>query len=191
MDGWIVPAVAALVLWGIVGVLQKLGSNRLDASSLLIWVTLGYIVVLPLILWRIVGWGLSPTALLLGLVAGSVNGLGTWLLFHSLERGAKASVAIPLTALYPAVTVILAFIFLAERLSSREWLGVALAVCGGAMLSYEKPRGCDRARARQSRWDRRWPWGTKRAGVRANGRPTQEPQGMIARPRTPRREDIQ
>ncbi|MGH9161928.1 MAG: EamA family transporter [Vicinamibacteraceae bacterium] len=138
MEGWLAPAVAALVLWGIVGVLQKLGSNRLDASSLLVWVTAGYIVVLPLVLWRTGGWSLSLPALLLGILAGCVNGVGTWLLFRSLERGAKASVAVPLTALYPAVTVMLASVFLAERLSAREWLGVALAVGGGAMLSYER-----------------------------------------------------
>jgi transporter family protein len=138
MEGWIVPASAALVLWGIVGVLQKLGSNRVDASSLLVWVTAGYIVALPLVLWRSGKWALSLEALLLGVVAGCVNGLGTWLLFRCLERGAKASVAVPLTALYPSVTVILAFVFLSERLSARECLGVALAVCGGVMLSYEK-----------------------------------------------------
>jgi transporter family protein len=142
MDGWIIPAVAALVLWGIVGVLQKLGSNRVGANSLLVWVTAGYILLLPLILWKSGSWVLSPPAILLGVVAGCVNGLGTWLLFRSLEHGAKASVAVPLTALYPVVTVILAFIFLSERLSSREWLGVVLAVCGGAMLSYEKEPKC-------------------------------------------------
>ena len=135
MDGWIMPAVAALILWGIVGVLQKLGSNRIGANSLLVWVTAGYVLVLPLILWKSGSWVLSPPAILLGVVAGCVNGLGTWLLFRSLEHGAKASVAVPLTALYPVVTVILAFIFLSERLSSREWAGVVLAVCGGAMLS--------------------------------------------------------
>jgi bacterial/archaeal transporter family protein len=138
MQGWVVPAVAALVLWGIVGVLQKLGSNRVGADSLLIWVTAGYVLVLPLIFWRSGSWILSPQAMLLGIVAGCVNGLGTWLLFRSLEHGAKASVAVPLTALYPVVTVILAFMFLSERLSPREWLGVLLAVCGGVMLSYEK-----------------------------------------------------
>ena len=138
MEGWIVPAVAALILWGIVGVLQKLGSNRVGADSLLIWVTAGYVLVLPLILLRSESVMPSPPAILLGIVAGCVNGLGTWLLFRSLEHGAKASVAVPLTALYPVVTVILAFIFLSERLSPREWLGVLLAVCGGVMLSYEK-----------------------------------------------------
>jgi len=138
MDGWILPAIAALVLWGIVGILQKLGSNRLGANALLLWVTIGYIVMLPAVLWRSGSWDVASDAWPLGVLAGTVNGLGTWLLFRSLEHGAKASVAVPLTALYPVVTVVLAFVFLAERLSLREWLGVALAVCGGALLSYER-----------------------------------------------------
>jgi bacterial/archaeal transporter family protein len=138
MDGWILPAIAALVLWGIVGILQKLGSNRLGANALLLWVTIGYIVMLPAVLWRSGSWAVAVEAWPLGVLAGTVNGLGTWLLFRSLEHGAKASVAVPLTALYPVVTVVLAFVFLAERLSLREWLGVALAVCGGALLSYER-----------------------------------------------------
>ena len=141
MGGWILPAVVALVLWGVVGVLQKLGSNRLGANVLLLWVTAGYIVMLPVVLWRSGSWTVPADALLLGVIAGCVNGLGTWLLFRALERGAKASVAVPLTALYPVVTVILAFIFLSERLSLREWLGVVLAVCGGALLSYERETG--------------------------------------------------
>jgi bacterial/archaeal transporter family protein len=138
MHGWILPAIAALVLWGIVGILQKLGSNRLGANALLLWVTVGYIVMLPVVLWRSGSWAVAADTWLLGIVAGSVNGLGTWLLFRSLEHGAKASVAVPLTALYPVVTVVLAFVFLDERLSLREWLGVGLAVCGGVLLSYER-----------------------------------------------------
>jgi bacterial/archaeal transporter family protein len=141
MAGWIVPAVAALILWGIVGVLQKLGSNRVGADSLLIWVTAGYVLVLPLVLWKTGNWSVPLPLIFLGVVAGCVNGLGTWLLFRSLDHGAKASVAVPLTALYPVVTVVLAFIFLSERLSLRELLGVVLAVCGGVMLSYEKAQG--------------------------------------------------
>ena len=42
----------------------------------------------------------------------------------------------PLTALYPLVTIVLARIFLAETLTLRQ-AGIALAVAGGAMLSYE------------------------------------------------------
>jgi transporter family protein len=75
---------------------------------------------------------------LLGVIAGTINGLGTWFLFAAFEQGAKASLAIPLTALYPLVTLGLAFIFLSERLTLTEWVGVLLALSGGAMLSYEK-----------------------------------------------------
>ena len=58
-------------------------------------------------------------------------------LFAAFERGAKASVAIPLAALYPLFTVVLAYLALRERLGVWEWIGVFCALCGGAMLSYE------------------------------------------------------
>ena len=74
--------------------------------------------------------------LLIGLLGGAANGLGSWALFEALERVAKASVAVPLTALYPLVTIVLARIFLAETLTLRQWAGIALAVAGGD-ASYE------------------------------------------------------
>jgi transporter family protein len=137
MENWIFPALLAAVLWGIVGLLQKMASNRLDAGSLLVWVTAGYVAFLPYFFWTTGLGGLRPRDLLLGILAGSVNGLGTWFLFASLGQGAKACVAIPLTALYPLFTVMLAYIFLNERLTPAEWIGIALALLGAAMLSYE------------------------------------------------------
>jgi transporter family protein len=135
---WLLPALLAVALWGIVGILQKLASNRINADSQLIWVTAGYVIALPLMMWE-GGLDAVPTRyLLIGVLAGAVNGLGSWFLFASLERGAKASVAVPLTALYPLVTLVLAFLFLEERLTAREWVGVVLALCGAMMLSYER-----------------------------------------------------
>ena len=134
---WFIPALVATVLWGLVGVLQKLGSNRVNASSLLAWVMAGYVLSLP-VFWKGSGLALlSHKALLVGILAGAANGLGTWFLFVAFERGAKASVAIPLTALYPLFTVVLAYVALRERLGALEWIGVFCAICGGVMLSYE------------------------------------------------------
>lgn len=136
-DGWLIPALIAALLWGVVGILQKMGSNRVNASSLLAWVMAGYVLSLPLF-WK--GSGLSELShrdLFWGMLAGAANGLGTWSLFAALERGAKASVAIPLTALYPMITVALAFLILRERLALWDWIAVALALLAGAMLSYE------------------------------------------------------
>jgi transporter family protein len=138
MESWLAPALIATVLWGLVGILQKLGSNRVGASSLLVWVSVGYVAAIPILLWAGGFSSLSGRAWVLGAAAGFINGLGAWFLFAALERGAKASVAIPLTALYPVFTVLLAFLFLSERLTTREWIGVVLALGVGVMLSYER-----------------------------------------------------
>jgi transporter family protein len=75
--------------------------------------------------------------LLIGVLGGFTNGLGAWYLFASLEAGAKASIAIPLTALNPLLTIILAFSFLGERLTPVQWVGIAAALIAGVMISYE------------------------------------------------------
>ena len=134
---WMAFAGFAIVLWGINGLFMKLGTNRVSARSMVIWVTAGFVVLLP-ILWRGTTLsGLSTRVVAVGLIAGAVNGFGNWAVFACLEKGAKASVAIPLTALYPLCTVVLATVFLNERPTSLQWIGIALALAGGAMLSYE------------------------------------------------------
>ncbi len=134
---WMVYAGFAIVLWGINGLFMKLGTNRVSAQSMVIWVTVGFVVLLPF-LWSVTTLaGLNTGVILVGLIAGTVNGLGNWAVFACLEKGAKASVAIPLTALYPLCTIVLATTFLRERPTSLQWIGIALAVAGGAMLSYE------------------------------------------------------
>jgi len=131
-------ACIAIVLWGICGLFMKLGTNCLSARSMVIWVTAGFLLMVPL-MWRTTTLsGLSLAMVCVGLMGGLANGLGNWAVFLCLEKGAKASVAIPLTALYPLFTVALATIFLKERPTWLQWLGIALALAAGAMLSYEQ-----------------------------------------------------
>jgi len=137
MTGWLAYASIAIVLWGVVGLLQKLGTNRISSRSLVVWLTAGFVILLPFF-WSQGGVrSLSRGIVAMGLLGGLLNGLGSWALFVSLEKGAKASVAIPMTALYPLFTVALAVVFLDERPTRLEWIGVALALAAGAMLSYE------------------------------------------------------
>ena len=127
----------AVVMWGLNGLFMKLGTNRASARSMVIWVTVGFAFLLPF-LWAGTSLaGLNRRVIFVGLLAGVVNALGNWAVFACLEKGAKASVAIPLTALYPLCTIALATLFLHERPSALQWLGIGLALAGGAMLSYE------------------------------------------------------
>ena len=134
---WMIFAGIAVVLWGVNGLLMKLGTNRISAQSMTIWVTVGFLVMVP-VMWKFSPLvGVTTGTIVAGLLGGVVNGLGNWAIFTCLEKGAKASVAIPLTALYPLFTVLLATVFLKERPSPLQWFGIALAVGAGAMLSYE------------------------------------------------------
>lgn len=139
MAVWLPYSLVALALWGVVGLLQKLGTNRVSAHSLFVWLTIGFALLLP---WFASGSRLasmSASDLAFGLLVGLTNALGSWFLFAALEKGAKASVAIPLTALYPLITALLAVALLGERLASRQWVGLALAIVAGVLLSYETP----------------------------------------------------
>lgn len=139
MAEWLPYSLIVVVLWGVVGLLQKLGANRVSAHSLFVWVTVGFILLLPLFVPGNRLTALPAADLAFGLLLGLTNGLGSWFLFAALEKGAKASVAIPLTALYPLITALLAVILLGERLAARHWLGLALAVVAGVLLSCETP----------------------------------------------------
>ncbi len=139
MPEWMQFSLLAIGLWGVVGLLQKLGTNRISAPSLLVWLTVGFLVLLPLFMREPNLWAMSNLGVVIGTLAGVLNVMGSWFLFASIEKGAKASVAIPLTALYPLVTVLLATVFLAETLTGLQWVGVLLALLSGAMLSYEVP----------------------------------------------------
>ncbi len=137
MAPWLVYSLIVVALWGIVGLLQKLGTSRISAPSLLVWVTAGYALLLPW-LWGAEDWARLPVRDAgIGLLAGLTNSLGALALFASLEKGAKASVAVPLTALNPLLTLLLARVFLTERLTSGQWLGVGLALAAAVLISRE------------------------------------------------------
>ena len=68
------------------------------------------------------------------LFMGLTWGIGT-VLFIAALKYAKLSVTVPLTAVYPALTVILAFVFLGERLGPKEIAGVLMAIGSAALLA--------------------------------------------------------
>jgi bacterial/archaeal transporter family protein len=138
MADWLGLSCVAILLWGCVGLFQKLGTNRISARSLLVWLMVGFMMLLPWFMRQGGLLSLRPRDYGVGILGGLTNGLGSWFLFAALEEGAKASVAVPLTALYPLVTVVLAGLVLGESLTGWQWIGVGLALVSGVMLSYEK-----------------------------------------------------
>jgi len=64
-------------------------------------------------------------------VAGGIGGIA----FYFLMTTKDASIVAPLTAVYPALTAILAFIFLHEQLTFVRVVGIILATMAVVLLS--------------------------------------------------------
>jgi len=135
---WLVYSLIVVFFWGIVGVFQKLGANHSTPDSLMVWTTIGYVILLPFLFTGSHLTTLPPMAIAVGLLAGFANGLGAWFLLIALNKGATAPVAVPFTALYPLLTIVLAITFLGERLTRTQALGISLALTAAVLLSYEK-----------------------------------------------------
>ena len=73
--------------------------------------------------------------LLVALLAGVVGSLGM-VGYYLLINRYQASRVVPLSSLYPLVTVILSVIFLHEKLTISQWLGAFLAVGALLLLGY-------------------------------------------------------
>jgi drug/metabolite transporter (DMT)-like permease len=80
------------------------------------------------------GGRLTGKAVLWALSAGTLDTTGN-LLFIAATRAGRLDVAAVLASLYPASTIVLAGWLLHERLSRRQWLGMAVAACAVVMIT--------------------------------------------------------
>ena len=135
MAGWLVYSLLALVLWGLWGVFSKVASMHLPSWAIFlveIWVYLvvgGFIWVL---LRSSVTWTIPGAAA--AVAAGLSGGLALFFFLKALTSG-PAAVVVPLTSLYPVITVLLGLIFLHEGLSLRHLAGIILAAAAVGLLS--------------------------------------------------------
>jgi transporter family protein len=70
----------------------------------------------------------------LAILAGAIGSFGL-IGFYFLLTRKEASIAVPLTAVYPALTAILAFVFLKEPLTPVKIAGISLSAVALYLLS--------------------------------------------------------
>jgi len=126
-----------LFIWGFWGMLPKLALRTLDRKSILVWDTVGALLV-GLVALASRGFRLQsePWGVFYAIAYG-VTGLGgAYLFLMAMERGAKASVLVPFTALYPVMTLLLSALLLRERPTAINLVGVAFAIVAVILLSW-------------------------------------------------------
>lgn len=125
---WIWLAVGALIAWGFWSFLPKLALQSMQPHSVIFYESLGNLItaipVFILLRGRLVRSrvGVSIAAFV------SMMTVGAFLLFFfALQNGPVATV-VTMTALYPVIVLILARVFLKEKLNRIQMVAVALAI---------------------------------------------------------------
>ncbi len=142
MPRWLFWSLATILLWGAWGLVSKVASGGVDAYTNQLLYTVG---LLPLLLFVALGLRRETPAVsatphrragvIWAFVTGILGGVGNLAFFQALVTGGKASIVAPVTALFPMVTVLLAVLFLHERIGRAQWLGLLLAFVAMYLLS--------------------------------------------------------
>ncbi|RLI34314.1 hypothetical protein DRO53_03885 [Candidatus Bathyarchaeota archaeon] len=134
-SSWLILSLAVVVMWGAWAFLVKLASQHLSWQEIFILSNLVFFLfTLGLLLYVKPSFAGASQAVFYVLLAGTIGSLGTISFYTALSLG-KASIIVPLTALYPVVTVILSVLFLHETLTVKQALGVALAIAAILLIS--------------------------------------------------------
>jgi len=151
MPRWIAWTLLTLVSWGIWAILFRVIGDELSPAHSQAISTLGVLPVLVALSWMpdAPDAGNRRRGIWLALGSGILSCLGNVACYAALNH-AKAATVIPLTALYPVVTVLLAVPLLKERLNVLQWIGVVVSLA--AIYLFNVPQGTDAMSSLSSRW---------------------------------------
>jgi uncharacterized membrane protein len=143
MPRWLRWTALALLCWGVWAIMAKLIGEALSGAHNQALSTLG---IFPVMLALVVSKKFSTTGdqrrgILYALASGAVSCLGNVVYYDVLSRGGKAATIVPLTALYPLVTILLAMLLLRERLNRIQLSGVLLSLIAIYLFNVQREEG--------------------------------------------------
>ncbi|KYC41590.1 hypothetical protein WA1_16205 [Scytonema hofmannii PCC 7110] len=135
INSWLIYTLLALFLYGFWGFFSKLATNYVDPKSALIYEVLGALMV-SLVLFGNNGFRVKVDNLgiFYAVLVGVSGTLATFLFFIAITQGAS-SIILPLTSLYPIVTILLSVFILKESLSLIQSIGILLALVAIVLCS--------------------------------------------------------
>ena len=143
MPRWLRWSVLALLSWGVWAIMAKLIGEALSGAHNQALSTIG---ILPIMLAigfskRVSAPGNRRRGILYALAAGAVSCLGNVVYYDALSRGSKAAMIVPLTALYPLTTILLAMLLLQERLNRIQLAGVLISLAAIYLFNVQREEG--------------------------------------------------
>ena len=134
---WFLYAVSAGLLWGVWGVVAKLISENVNPFTNHFLFTAGMLLTLPVVVRKLKRETFNRKGFWWGVAAACFAIAGNVAVFYAFSGGGQASIVIPVTNLYPLVTIIIAILVFKERLNWINVAGILLAVPAILLLSGE------------------------------------------------------
>ncbi len=134
---WIVYSVAAALFWGVWGVMAKIISDDVSPYMNHVLFTVGMLVTIPFVIKKLKRQAVNRKGIIWGLIAGVLAVAGNIAVYKAFASGGLAAIVIPVSNLYPLVTIAIALVILKEKLHWLNGIGVLLAVPAIVMLSGE------------------------------------------------------
>lgn len=134
---WILYSVAAAFFWGCWGVVAKLISDQVSPFMNHVLFSVGMLLTLPLVVKKVGTTRPNHKGITWGLVAGVLAVTGNVAVYKAFSTGGLAAIVIPVTNLYPLVTIVIALLVFKEKLNWINAVGILLAIPAVIMLSGE------------------------------------------------------
>lgn len=136
---WLTYALITTVFWGVWGALIEIPEKAGFPATLGYCVWAITMIVPSFFSLKNNGWKLDTNrkAVLSGLTIGFLGAIGQIVLFHVLIIG-PAYLVFPIISLSPLLTILMSYLLLKERTSTRSWIGIVLALVAIPLLSYQE-----------------------------------------------------
>ena len=136
---WLIFTLLAATFWGLWGVIAKAIADEITPMQNQLLFTIG---LAPSLIWAACSRNAKTGSnkrlgLCWGFVAGLLAALGNIACYAALSSGGKAAVVIPMTSVYPWITIIIAWLILKERINRMQLGGIVIAFIAILLLSGE------------------------------------------------------
>ena len=134
---WLFFSLLSMLLWGVWGLISKLAVELTSPLQNQVVSTSG-LVLAVLLFARSKNLGVGTAkrrGAFWAFVTGLCGGIGNVALFLAFGHGGKASIVVPLSGVYPLVSVALALVLLKEKLNRVQIAGIGLALAALVLLN--------------------------------------------------------
>lgn len=140
-NDWFFWAALSACFAALTAIFAKIGIQGIDSDFATLIRTVVIVFVLAAFVWYAGKWSdpreLSPKTLIFLSLSALATGASWVCYFRALQIGEASKVA-PVDKFSLVLVAVFAFVFLGERPSVREWLGIGLVASGVVVLAFKR-----------------------------------------------------